>query len=104
MALPAGTMPAMQKETFVAILEQAPSAKRDGDAFVFEPEHRATLYLGRPGHTTSLTELVRIELKPSLVRAEAKDRTVHFVLLDEVVGLSVRPPTGGAGSPGRTGF
>ena len=93
----------MQKETLVAILEAAPSAKREGDAFVFDPEHRATLYLARPGQTTSLTDLVRVQLLPGFVRADAKDRTVHFVVIDELAGLSIRPPRESGGTS-RTGF
>lgn len=93
----------MQKETLVAVLESAPNVKRDGSAFVFDPEHRATLYLARPGHTTSLADLVRVEMGAGYVRAEAKDRTVHFVVTDEIAGLSVRPPRDAA-APARTGF
>jgi hypothetical protein len=98
-------MRAMQAQTLVAILESAPSVTRDGDAFVFDPEHRATLYLARPGHTTTLSDLVRVEAKAGFVRAEAKDRTVHFVVVDEIAGLSIRPPReSSGGSPSRTGF
>lgn len=94
----------MQKETLVAILQSAPSATRDGAAFVFDPEHRATLYLARPGQTTTLSDLVRVEILSGFVRAEARDRTVHFVVLEELAGLSVRPPREAGTPTARTGF
>lgn len=94
----------MQRETLLAILEAAPSVTRDGDAFVFDPEHRATLYLARPGHTTSLSDLVRVEPRAAYLRAEAKDRTVHFVVVEEIAGLSVRPPRDASTPAARTGF
>ncbi len=84
-------MPAMDRTLLQRILESA-GAKKSDKGFLLADEHRASIYLGRGGQATMLADLVRIDLHEDHVGAEAKDRTLHFVLYEPILGVSVRRP------------
>lgn len=84
-------MPAMDRTLLQQILESA-GAKKSDKGYLLADEHRASIYLDRGGQATTLTEIVRVALHDSHVEAEAKDRTLHFVVYEPILGLSVRRP------------
>lgn len=95
-------MRAMERSLIAKILDAAESTKKSSSGYAVADEHRASLYLGGAGGTTVLNDLVRIRLHEDHVEAEAKDRTVHFVLYDPIFGVALRRPREEQGQ--RTGF
>ena len=98
----------MERALLMKIVESAAGLGKstedetDGaDAFVVEDEHRVSLYLGGPGSTTVISDLVRLAIHPSHVEGEAKDRTLHWVLIEDLLGLSMRRPPGRQGQQDR---
>lgn len=87
----ASTMPAMDRTLLQRILEST-GAKESDKGYLLADEHRATIYLGRGGPANMLADLVRIALHDEHVEAEAKDRTLHFVEYEPILGLTVRRP------------
>lgn len=95
------TLPTMERALLQKILEKTPGLQKAEKGFVCEDEHRATLYLDIRGGTNTLSELVGITLFDDYLQAETKNRTVHNVLYEPIVGVSMhRPPK----ESGRTGF
>lgn len=118
-------MRSMQRETFEAILSEAPGvtvsrgdASR-GDAsrgekrtaarpaseerlYLVADEHRATLYLAWGDFGTAFQDVVRIGCG-HVLRVEQRDRTVAFVEYEAVRAFAVRPPRAPGEAP-RTGF
>lgn len=92
----------MDRTLLASILEKSPGLQKSDTGFLVADEHRASIYLGGNGPTTSLTDLVRVQLHETHVEAEAKDRTLHFVVYEPIFGVSVRRPR--EGEAGRTGF
>lgn len=88
---PFSTMPAMDRTLLQQILEST-GAKKSDKGYLLADEHRGSIYLGRGGQATMLADLVRIALHEQHVEAEAKDRTLHFVEYEPIMGLSVRRP------------
>ena len=74
------------------MLLKAPGVERKEDGFAIGEEHRASLYIGAAGQTTSVTEVVRVALYDGFVEVEVRDRTRHFVPYEPILGLAVRPP------------
>lgn len=94
-------MRTMERALLQKILEQAPGIESGDDGFTCEDEHRASIYLGGRGGTNVLSDLVRVKLHDDFVEAESKTRSVHCVVYEPIVGLTVhRPPK----ESGRTGF
>lgn len=91
----------MDRTLFKTILDATPGLQETDQGYVAADEHRASIYLGTGGSATILTDLVRIRLHDTHVEAEAKDRTLHFLTYEPVLGLSIRRPRE---SVGRTGF
>lgn len=86
------TIGAMDRTLLQQILDAAPGFQKTDEGYVAGDEHRASIYLGKTGQATLLTDLVRIQLHDTHIEAEAKDRTLHFVVYEPVLGLSVRRP------------
>lgn len=55
-------------------------------------DHLVAVYLGGRGGTSVLADIVRLKLHDTHVEAEAKDRTLHFVTYEPILGLSIRRP------------
>lgn len=91
----------MERTLLQQILQSAPGVQKTDGGFLIADEHRASIYLGQGGQATLLADLVRVTLHPEYLEAEAKDRTLHFVRYEPVIGLSLRRPR--ADVP-RTGF
>ncbi len=95
------TMRPMERALLQKILERSSGIGAADGGFACEEDHRASLYLGLPGGTTVLSELVRITLHDDCVEAESRTNSVHYVAYDPIAGLTVhRPPK----DHGRTGF
>lgn len=86
------TIGPMNRTLLQQILDAAPGFQKTDEGYIAGDEHRASIYLGKTGQATLLTELVRIRLLETHIEAEAKDRTLHFVLYEPVLGLSIRRP------------
>jgi hypothetical protein len=100
---PAPTIGSMTRELLLSILEKAPGVSRAKDGgHVVAPEHRAALYLVTQGHSSRLEDVAAIRVDGELAIVETTDRTVHYLPLAMVQGLSVRAPR--ETSSGRTGF
>jgi hypothetical protein len=104
-------MRAMTHETLSKILSDAPGVTRGtaakGDTsdpgWTFEAEHRATLYLACEGVSTQVGEVAKILPRPTHLRVETRDRTVHLFPLELLQTITVRPPRD-AGGTSKTGF
>jgi len=55
-------MRAMDRALLEKILQKAPGVERKESGYTIAEEHRASLYLGKGGQTTTLSELVRVAL------------------------------------------
>jgi hypothetical protein len=73
----------------------------DENTFAAPDETRIAVFLGSSGPTTLVGDLMRVTLHEGFVEAEAKDRTLHFLEYDAVLGISVRRPRQ---ESARTGF
>lgn len=82
----------MERTQLQQILESAPGLQKTAEGYVAADEHRASIYLGQGGQATLLADLVRFTLRDDYLEAEAKDRTLHFVRYEPVIGLSLRRP------------
>lgn len=96
------TIGAMDRTLLQQILDATPGLQKTDEGYVAADEHRASIYLGRTGQATLLADLVRIQLHDAHVEAEAKDRTLHFVVYEPITAISLRRPREGDGP--RTGF
>ena len=86
------TIRAMDRTLLKQILDAAPGLQLTDKGYVAADEHRASIYLGKGGQATLVTDLVRIQLHDSHIEAEAKDRTLHFVVYEPVAGVTLRRP------------
>ena len=93
----------MTREILEMILKQAPGFSGGKEGWSVEAEHRATLYLAFGQASSTLAEIGKISLEKEFVRAELRDRTVHFLRYEDVAGVASRPPRDAAGAS-RTGF
>ncbi len=97
-------MRAMTREILESMLKQAPGFSTSKEGWSVEAEHRATLYLVLGQASSSLAEIARLTLEKEFVRAELRDRTVHFVRYEHVAALACRPPRDAGAGASRTGF
>ncbi len=97
-------MPAMTREILEMMLKQAPGFSASKEGWSVEAEHRATLYLVMGQASSSLAEIAKVSLDKEFLRVELRDRTIHFVRYDNVVGLASRPPRDAVPGSSRTGF
>lgn len=86
------TIGAMDRTLLTQILDATPGFSKTPEGYLAADEHRASIYLGKTGQATLLTDIVRIALHDTHLEAEAKDRTLHFVVYEPVLGLSLRRP------------
>lgn len=98
---PNPTIRAMDRTLLTQILGSTPGVQKTDRGYIVADEHRASIYLGRSGQATILADLVRIALHEGYLEAEAKDRTLHYVLYEPVMGVAIRRPREDVG---RTGF
>ncbi|HJL18884.1 MAG TPA: hypothetical protein RMH99_24690 [Sandaracinaceae bacterium LLY-WYZ-13_1] len=82
----------MDRALIETILAGTSGLEKSDTGFQAADEHRASIYLGGSASTTVLSDLVRIQLHETHLEAEAKDRTLHFVTYDPILGLQVRRP------------
>jgi hypothetical protein len=94
-------MRAMDRELLDTILKGISGLEKSDSGYETAGEHRASIYLAGGGATTVLSDLVRLQLHHTHLEAEAKDRTLHFVTYEPILGVSVRRPREDAP---RTGF
>jgi hypothetical protein len=97
-------MPAMTREILEMILKQAPGFSTNKEGWSVETEHRASLYLMLGQSSSTLAEVSKITLEKEFLRAELRDRTVHFVRYEHVAAVASRPPRDAAAGSSRTGF
>ena len=95
-------MAAMERKTIQDILDSSPGMEAGDDGYTVADEHLASIYLGSRGAATVVSELVRIQLREGWIEAEAKDRTLHYLVYETVTALSVRRPRDP--DKARTGF
>ncbi len=86
------TIGAMDRSLLAKILDSAPGVQKADGGYGLADEHRASIYLGRGGQATILGDIVRVALHDDHLEAEAKDRTIHYVGYDTLLGVSIRRP------------
>ncbi len=85
------------------MLEAATGVERKGDEYTVEDGYSLTLYVGEPGQSMEVAEVVTLKLSSAFCEATSREHhTAHFVEYSSLHGLCVRPPSGGGGR--RAGF
>ncbi len=82
----------MERALLEEILDRAPGFESGDEGFEIAEKHRAALHIGRGRQTLVLAELKRVRVDERLIEVEDREGTLHFYPLDDVVGLTVRPP------------
>lgn len=91
----------MERALLKKMFEDKSGLEAADDGFSCEEEHLVSVYLDVRGGTSVLTEIVKVTMHDHYLEAEAKNRTVHCVIYEAIVGMAVsRPPK----ESGRTGF
>lgn len=85
------------------MLGAASGIDQDGDHYTTAEGHRVSLYVGEPGQGMEVSEVVGLALHDAYVEATSGEhRAVYYLEYSSLHGLSVKPPSGGAGR--RAGF
>ena len=93
----------MERPTFEAMLEAAPSIERKGDEYSVEDGYSLSVYIGEPGQAMEVSEVATIKLSAAFCEATSREHnSAYFLEYSSLHGLCMRPPTGGGGR--RTGF
>jgi hypothetical protein len=74
----------MSRDVLIAILGRAAHADASGSRFVVRPEHELTVYFGEPARAMSVDHVVAIELAPTHVEVEVKERGTLYAPYDAV--------------------
>lgn len=82
----------MDRTLIDGILGGTSGIEKEDTGYAAATDHLVSIYLGGRGPTTVLTDIVRVKLHDAYVEAEAKDRTLHFVTYEPILGFSIRRP------------
>ena len=82
----------MDRTLIDEILGGTPGIEKGDAGYEAADDHLVAMYLGGRGATTVLADLVRVRLHDTHLEAEAKDRTLHFVTYEPILGFAVRRP------------
>ena len=85
------------------MLEAAAGIDQEGHEYTVSEGFRVSVYVGEPGQAMEVSELVSLRLSAAFCEATSGEhRAVYYLEYSSLHGLSVRPPSGGAGR--RAGF
>ena len=94
---------AMERATLEAMLDAAIGVDRDGEQYKVREGYRLSLYVGQPGQAMEVSEVLAVRFGTRFCEATSGEhRAVYYLEYNDLHGLSVRPPSGGAGR--RAGF
>lgn len=84
-------MAAMDRETLVRILAQAPGVSGNEPRFDIAEDHRLTLYLGSPGRAMEVADIRSIAIEADFVCIDNGEDGFVYCGTDDVHAVSVKP-------------
>ena len=98
------TIAAMQRETLLAILQRADGVSADGDRHRTNDGHQLTVYVGQPGRAVAIDHVLSLQLAPTHIEIEARDRGTFYVSYEAVHALLDAGKNEKKGAVSRAGF
>jgi hypothetical protein len=94
-------MRAMERDTFLRMLERAPGISGSGERFDVDDEHRVTLYTGRPSQAMQVNDVTAFALAEGFIEVTTRDEGTFFVGDESIHAISVNETKS---KTGRAGF